>query len=192
MKKKMRTVKTEPQEPKLVVVSGGFDPIHIGHIRMITEAKKFGDKLIVIMNNDNWLIKKKGYFFMPEKERKEIIEAISGVDKVVLTKHNKNPKDMSVTHMLKLLKPNVFVQGGDRKPNNLPSSEMIYCEKNNCKMVYGVGKGGKVQSSSWLSTNFINEIINKSCPCKSGKEFKVCGLKNTSEHKKYLKKLLNS
>lgn len=104
MKKKMQTVKTELQEPKLVVVSGGFDPIHIGHIRMITEAKKFGDKLIVIINNDNWLIKKKGYFFMPEKERKEIIEAISGVDKVVLTKHNKNPKDMSVTHMLKLLK----------------------------------------------------------------------------------------
>ena len=57
----------------VVAVSGGIDPIHIGHVRLLKEAKKLGDKLIVFLNNDNWLIKKKGYVFMPQEERKEII-----------------------------------------------------------------------------------------------------------------------
>lgn len=177
---------------KKVMVSGGFDPLHKGHIRMIQEAKKLGDSLTVVINNDNWLIKKKGYFFLPQDERKEIISALTGVDEVYITKHPKNPSDMSVLEALKKIKPDIFAQGGDRKPNNMPSVEMIYCKNNNCTMVYNIGKGGKVQSSSWLTTNFINEIMDKSCPCKSGKSFQDCGLKNTPEHKKFLKNLLNN
>lgn len=132
----------------IVAVSGGFDPIHIGHIRMFKEARALGDKLVVILNNDNWLKKKKGYAFMPQKERKEIIENIKWVDGVVLTGHKPNPQDMSVANDLKKLKPNIFANGGDRKVGNTPEGPV--CEKYNIKMVFNIGRGGKIQSSSWL------------------------------------------
>ncbi len=140
----------------LVAVSGGFDPIHIGHVRMIQEAKKLGDKLVVIMNNDNWLKKKKGYAFMPEKERKEIIEAIRGVDEVVTTNHASNPEDMSVCGELQRVKPNIFVNGGDRFKDNIP--EVAVCESLGCKMVFGIGQGGKAQSSSELLKKFSENL----------------------------------
>ncbi|MFA6252705.1 MAG: adenylyltransferase/cytidyltransferase family protein [Patescibacteria group bacterium] len=133
---------------KTVAVSGGFDPVHIGHVRMFEAAKKLGDKLVVILNNDNWLKKKKGYVFMREKERKEIIEAFAVVDKVVITKHPKNPKDMSVCTALRQVKPDIFANGGDRKLDNIP--EVQVCKEIKCQMIFNVGKGGKVQSSSWL------------------------------------------
>lgn len=138
----------------VVAVSGGFDPLHIGHVRMFRKAKKLGDKLIVILNNDNWLQAKKGYVFMPQRERKEIIKSIGCVDKVIFTKHKKNPKDMSVARELFLLKPDVFANGGDRKPGNLESAETKICKKMECKEVFNVGWGGKIQSSSWLLTKY--------------------------------------
>jgi len=135
----------------VVAVSGGFDPVHIGHIILFREAKKLGDKLVVILNNDNWLKKKKGYVFMPQKERKEIIKAIRYVDKVILTGHQKNPKDMSVCKELKKLKPDIFANGGDRTRKNIP--EVAVCRAIGCKMAFNVGYGGKIQSSSWLLQN---------------------------------------
>jgi len=135
-------------KPVVVAVSGGFDPIHIGHVRMFQEAKRLGDKLVVIVNNDNWLLKKKGYAFMPEQERKEIIEAIAGVDQVMLTFHVENPEDMSVSAELAALRPDIFANGGDRTDKNTP--EMAICAAIGCRMEYAVGRGGKVQSSSWL------------------------------------------
>ncbi len=136
----------------IVAVSGGFDPLHIGHVRMFEEAKKLGDKLIVILNNDNWLKKKKGYVFMPERERKEVLLALRAVDGVMITAHSRNPKDMSVCAELCKLKPDVFANGGDRKLENIP--EVSACRCIGSKMVFGVGKGGKVQSSSWLIANY--------------------------------------
>ena len=132
----------------IVAVSGGFDPIHIGHVRLFQEAKTMGDELVVILNNDNWLFKKKGYVFMPEKEREEIIKAIAGVDRVVLTSHPKNPKDMSVRAELKKIRPRVFANGGDRTRRNIP--ELAAAKEIGCRFVFNVGKGGKVQSSSLL------------------------------------------
>lgn len=143
---------------KTVVVSGGFDPLHIGHVLMFKEAKKLGDELLVILNNDNWLMKKKGYVFMPEKERKGILESIRFVDRVVLSSHPKNPKDMSVCRELSKLKPDIFANGGDRKKDNIP--EVGVCEDIGCKMVFSVGKGGKIQSSSWLVDRY-NKKFNK-------------------------------
>ena len=78
-----RKVKKNDPKKVVVAVSGGFDPIHIGHVRMFERAKTLGDELVVILNNDNWLKKKKGFSFMPEKERKEVIEALRVVDRVV-------------------------------------------------------------------------------------------------------------
>ena len=140
------------QNTRIVAVSGGFDPIHIGHVRMFQRAKKMGDFLVVILNNDNWLMKKKGYVFMPEKERKEVIEAIGCVDKVVLTRHQPDPQDMSVCAELKRIKPHIFANGGDRKLENIP--EVAVCSAINCRMVFNIGHGGKVQSSSWLINKF--------------------------------------
>jgi len=145
MKKK---TKSKKKAPKVVMISGGFDPIHIGHVRMINEAKKLGDKLVVVINNDNWLRKKKGQEFMSEKDRKEIIESLGSVDKVVITSHPKNPKDMSVCKEIIKVKPHIFANGGDRFAENIP--EFRTCQKHGIKMAFNVGKGGKVRSSSDL------------------------------------------
>jgi len=132
----------------IVAVSGGFDPIHVGHVRLFQSAKKFGDKLVVILNNDNWLMEKKGYVFMSQKEREEILTALKCVDEVVATSHKKNPKDMSVCETLEKIKPDIFANGGDRTLKNIPETDV--CKKINCKMVFNVGRGGKIQSSSLL------------------------------------------
>lgn len=133
---------------KIVMVSGGFDPVHIGHVRLFNEAKKLGDELVILLNNDNWLKLKKGYAFMPEQERKEIIESFEAVDRVVLSSHKKNTKDISVVEDIKIIRPHIFAKGGDRTYDNIP--EVPICEELNCKMVFNLGKGGKVQSSSEL------------------------------------------
>jgi D-beta-D-heptose 7-phosphate kinase/D-beta-D-heptose 1-phosphate adenosyltransferase len=143
-------------KPKIVAVSGGFDPIHIGHVRMFNEAKKLGDKLVVIINNDNWLMKKKGKIFMPQEERAEIIKSIKSVDDVLLTRHLPGTEDMSVSNALKELKPDIFANGGDRDEKNAadPKSSLYAdintCKEIGCEMIFNVGQGGKVQSSSWL------------------------------------------
>lgn len=129
-------------------MSGGFDPVHIGHVRMFREAKSAGDYLIVILNNDNWLMKKKGYVFMPQEERKEIIENFTVVDEVIFTSHEKNSEDTSVCRDLENLKPHIFCNGGDRKEDNIP--EYALCDELGIEMIFNVGEGGKVQSSSWL------------------------------------------
>lgn len=153
----------------VVAVSGGFDPIHMGHIRMFKKARRLGDKLVVILNNDNWLKKKKGFVFMPEKERVEIIKNIKGVDVILLTSHKPNTNDMSVCAELRKLRPNIFANGGDRKLNNIP--EVSVCKEIGCKMVFNIGKGGKIQSSSWLLAAYMGET---DCICGSGKKYKRC------------------
>jgi len=141
---------------KIVMVSGGFDPVHIGHVRLFQEAKKLGDELVVYINNDNWLRKKKGYVFMPEYDRKEIIEAFEAVDRVIISSHEENTEDMSVCMGLIDIKPHVFANGGDRdekdanNPNSSLYKERQIHKKLGIKMIYNVGHGGKIRSSSEL------------------------------------------
>jgi D-beta-D-heptose 7-phosphate kinase/D-beta-D-heptose 1-phosphate adenosyltransferase len=146
--------------PIIVAVSGGFDPIHIGHVRMFQEAKKLGDELVVILNNDNWLTDKKGAPFMSEEERKEIIEAIEVVDRVVLTEHTPGDTDRSVCHMLRKMKPHIFANGGDRKPDGDPVPEVDLCKEMGIDLVYNIGAGGKIQSSSWLIKKAAQIVSN--------------------------------
>ena len=134
------------KKPVVVAVSGGFDPLHIGHVEMFRRAKALGDKLIVILNNDNWLKKKKGYVFMPQKERMEIVKAIRYVDSIILTGHKPDTEDMSVSAELRKLRPHIYGKGGDRHRGNIP--EVAVCEEIDCRLVDGLGP--KVQSSSWL------------------------------------------
>jgi len=130
---------------KTVCISGGFDPVHVGHLRMIREAKKLtcGGKLIVIVNSDDWLLRKKGYIFMPFVERREILMGFRGVDGV----SSVDDKDNTVCEALKRIHPDIFANGGDRKEGNVPEYQV--CETMDIGMVYNVG-GGKVQSSSNL------------------------------------------
>ncbi|MBY0310051.1 adenylyltransferase/cytidyltransferase family protein [Patescibacteria group bacterium] len=135
---------------RTVAVSGGFDPVHIGHIRMFEEAKALGDRLVVILNNDDWLMTKKGFVFMPEAERVEVLRALRVVDEVVLTDHGPNDADRSVCRTLALVRPDVFANGGDRKGvEDIP--EAVVCKELGIEMIFNVGFGGKVQSSSWLT-----------------------------------------
>lgn len=142
------------------MVSGGFDPVHIGHVRLFNEAKKLGDELVVVINNDNWLKLKKGYVFMPEHERKEIIEAFGVVDRVILSSHEKNTKDISVCKDLLSLRPHIFAKGGDRHSGNIP--EVSVCAEIGCEIVNNIGFGGKVQSSSELVKKVQKPIIKAS------------------------------
>lgn len=169
MTKKNKSAK----KPIVVAVSGGFDPIHIGHVRMFKEAEKLGDKLVVILNNDNWLELKKGCVFMPQKERKEILEAFRAVDKVVLTRHKPGTKDISIGRELAKLKPNIFAKGGDRNTKNIPTVEGEVCKKIGCKIINNIGHGGKIQSSSWLLEKYANKINSK----KSRKTIKLNKIK---------------
>jgi cytidyltransferase-like protein len=130
-------------KPKTVLVSGGMDPIHVGHCRMLQEAAKYGD-LIVVLNSDEWLRRKKGFAFMPFEERQEIVSYIKGVHTVVKA----DDADGTVCDSLRKHKPDYFANGGDRTMDNTP--EMRVCEELGIKMLWGVG-GGKIQSSSELT-----------------------------------------
>ena len=102
---------------KTVLVSGGFDPVHIGHIRMILDASKHGD-VIVVANSDDWLYRKKGFVFMEFEQRAEILSAIKGVIKVSGVDDN----DGTVCEAIRRLKPDYFANGGDREKHNTPRS----------------------------------------------------------------------
>ena len=132
---------------KTVCISGGFDPVHVGHLRMIRSAKRIAGasgKLVVILNSDEWLMRKKGYVFMPFEERKEILLGFRGVDAISLV----DDRDNTVCEALERINPDIFANGGDRKESNVPEDGT--CSDFHIEMVYNVG-GGKVQSSSKLA-----------------------------------------
>lgn len=157
MKKK---IKKNGTKLKVVAVSGGFDPIHIGHVRLMQEAKALGDKLVVILNNDNWFRVKGKHVFMTDEEREEIIRALECVDEVIITKHEPGTTDISVCRELRDIMPDVFANGGDRFADNIP--EFVLCQELGIEMVFNVGKGGKIRSSSELLRNYSNKINGKS------------------------------
>jgi len=134
----------------VIAISGGFDPIHSGHIDMINEASKYG-KLVVILNSDDWLVCKKGKYFMNWHERAKILLNIKNVDDVIAV----NDKDNSVCDALLKLKPDYFANGGDRKENNTP--ELTLCLELGIKPLFNIG-GNKIQSSSELLNNYAKSI----------------------------------
>ncbi|MGD0353019.1 MAG: adenylyltransferase/cytidyltransferase family protein [Dehalococcoidia bacterium] len=129
-----------------VAVSGAFDPIHVGHIAYLREAAKLGDRLVVILNNDIFLLRKKGFVFRPFEDRKEILENIKGVDEVIASIDD----DQTVCKTLELLKPDIFAKGGYRTgPENIPEAET--CRAIGCKVVTMVG-GGKLRADEELDS----------------------------------------
>tara|TARA_Y100001970_G_scaffold204996_1_gene249624 strand:- start:16968 stop:17366 length:399 start_codon:yes stop_codon:yes gene_type:complete len=124
----------------LVVASGYFDPLHVGHIEYLELAKKLGDKLIVIINNDIQAQIKKSRSFMNEQDRMKIISSLTCVDEVFLSIDT----DKTQCKSLEFLKPTIFANGGDRNNDEIPESDI--CKKLNIKIVDGLGN--KIRSSS--------------------------------------------
>tara|TARA_B100002019_G_scaffold287766_1_gene300286 strand:+ start:661 stop:1419 length:759 start_codon:yes stop_codon:yes gene_type:complete len=139
---------------KKVVVSGGFDPVHVGHLELLKNAKKLGDYLIIILNTDKFLLEKKGFVFMPYTERKKILLGFRYVDKVIKCIDKDNTVSLTLEYLKKNGEVDIFANGGDRKNiKDIPEFEI--CKKNGIQMKFDVG-GGKVQSSSDLVKKFLN------------------------------------
>ena len=133
----------------VILVSGGFDPIHSGHIKLINEANKYGD-VVVLLNSDRWLRNKKGKEFLPFDERKIIMNNIKGVIDVIAF----DDSDKSCIDGLKKAKAKYsdrvvkFANGGDRNDKTTP--ETTFCEQNSIIPIWGVGGHNKSNSSSWI------------------------------------------
>ena len=128
---------------KVVAISGYFDPIHVGHLEYINMAKKLGDKLVVIVNNNYQCELKKGKPFMDEKDRVTIVSNLKNVDEVFLS----IDEDKTVCASLQKIKPDIFANGGDRKNYEIPES--VICKKYDIKIIDGLGD--KIRSSSDLT-----------------------------------------
>jgi len=133
----------EERNKKVVAISGYFDPLHIGHLDLINRAKQLGDYLIVIVNNDQQAILKKGKPFMPENERIEIMKALRLVDEVILS----IDIDRTICKTLELVKPHIFANGGDRITGRIPEQDV--CERLGVQIINNLGE--KLQSSSNLT-----------------------------------------
>ena len=133
----------------VVAASGGFDPLHLGHCEMLMRARDLGDYLVVIVNSDDFLVRKKGYCFMPLEDRLRIIRALKFVNEAVVCIDT----DDTVRQTLRVVKPHVFANGGDRTSHDSP--ERPVCEELGIRMVDGLGS--KVRSSSDL----VNSIMEK-------------------------------
>ena len=132
---------------KIVLVTGGFDPLHSGHIAYFKAAKQLGNLLVVGVNSDDWLTRKKGRSFMPACERKAIIENIYQVHKVIEFDDTDNSA-IDAIRKVKAMFPRdhiIFANGGDRTRNNIP--EMVF---DDVEFVFGVGGTNKANSSSWI------------------------------------------
>ena len=137
---------------KISVVSGGFDPIHSGHISYINAAKKHGDYLIIALNSDEWLRQKKGKEFMPFEERKAILENIKNVDEVISFEDDKAGSCINALEKIKAKFPDheiIFCNGGDRGKENIPEMSV-----KDITFEFSVGGDDKKNSSSWILKNW--------------------------------------
>ena len=133
-------------------MTGGFDPIHSGHIEYFNSAKSFGDELIVGLNSDEWLTRKKGKAFMPFKERKSIIESLKMVDKVVDFDDSDDTANLAIYNIGSTLGKGdklVFANGGDRTNQSTPEYK-LYNNYPWIEFEFGVGGENKMNSSSWI------------------------------------------
>ena len=147
---------------KIVLASGGFDPLHSGHIAYLESAKQLGDELWVAINSDAWLVRKKGQAFMSFAERKSIIEKLKMVDGVISFD---DADDTACGAIYKLMatqgngKHIIFANGGDRQPGNVPEYDTYH---DRVEFVYGVGGHNKINSSSTILENWKQPKVNRS------------------------------
>ena len=140
---------------KIVLVTGGFDPIHSGHIAYFNEAKSLGDFLVVGINSDPWLIRKKGKPFMPFQERESVISNLRMVDLVIKFDDDDGSAIDAIRVVRKMFTTQtiIFANGGDRTKSNIP--EMSFKDKD-LIFEFGVGGEDKKNSSSWILKEWEN------------------------------------
>jgi D-beta-D-heptose 7-phosphate kinase/D-beta-D-heptose 1-phosphate adenosyltransferase len=133
----------------VVIASGGFDPIHSGHINYLNEASKLGNYLIVAVNSDAWLVRKKGKAFLDWKERATIVENLKAVDAVIAFDDFDGTAKDAIKTVRKLYSDAkiIFANGGDRTKENIPEMDI---KDDNLQFVFGVGGEHKQNSSSWI------------------------------------------
>ena len=142
------TLRGQTEMGVVVATSGGFDPIHPGHVSCIVESKQYGDTLVVIVNGDDFLINKKGRAFQDLATRAAIVSGIRGVDYVVTFEIRDDP---TVAVALRAVRPNIFTKGGDRVAGQtLPEAEESACRDHDIRIIDGVGQG-----KAWSSSNFL-------------------------------------
>ena len=135
---------------RVVIVTGGFDPLHSGHIEYFKEAKTLGTKLIVGVNSDEWLTRKKGRPFMPFKERCAIIKELSVVDKVIGFDDSDDSACQAIFHTMSTNTGKIiFANGGDRTNTTTPEYT-TYGDHPQVEFAFGVGGKNKANSSSWI------------------------------------------
>ena len=145
---------------RVVIVSGGFDPIHSGHIEHFKEAKKLGDILIVGLNSDEWLTRKKGKPFMPIEERLAVIRELRMVDSAVAFNDDNDSSIDLIKKALVLFDDVLFANGGDRTQDNIP--EIYEFDKDpRVQFAFGVGGTHKQNSSSWILKQWKTDTLKK-------------------------------
>jgi cytidyltransferase-like protein len=146
--------KSSETERPTIMVSGGFDPVHAGHIRMIRAAAEYGD-VIVIANSDAWLHDKKGFVFMDFNQRAEILNSIKGVILV----DSVDDSDGTVCEAIRRLRPTFFANGGDRGKHNTP--EQNVCDELGIEMLWSIGGDEKVAASSDLVKSVVDKFSSQ-------------------------------
>jgi D-beta-D-heptose 7-phosphate kinase/D-beta-D-heptose 1-phosphate adenosyltransferase len=137
-----------PTLGKIVVASGGFDPLHPGHASNLLDSRKLGDTLVVVVNGDNFLRTKKGKAIQDLETRCHIVSFLRGVDYVVPFEIE---NDQTVCEALRRLRPHVFAKGGDRAaPHLVP--EWDVCQELGIEMVFGIGR-----AKAWSSSDFLKD-----------------------------------
>ena len=137
------------------LVTGGFDPIHSGHIRYLKDAKTFSNHLVVGLNSNEWLIRKKGQYFLPWVERADIIRHLHMVDSVVSWDDADDSACGAISKCLEKTDQVVFCNGGDRAKDNTPELD-AFQNDDRVLFVWGVGGNNKMNSSSWILENYFN------------------------------------
>jgi cytidyltransferase-like protein len=135
----------------VVLVTGGFDPLHSGHVAYLEHARKLGDKLLVGVNSDEWLIRKKGRGFMPYTERETIVQSIGVVDAIVPFNDDDGTANDAINEVKKHYSgcAIVFANGGDRELTNIPEVD-AFRDDATVTFAYGIGGGYKKNSSRWI------------------------------------------
>ena len=146
-------MKNNPKE--VIVISGGFDPVHSGHISYIQEARKNGDYLVALLNSDEWLIRKKGKYFLPFEERKIILENLKYIDEVLGFEDDELGSCIEGLKKIKAIYPNskiIFCNGGDRQKENIPEMSL-----KGINFKFGIGGNNKKNSSSSILKEWTYE-----------------------------------
>ena len=144
---------------KVSLVTGGFDPIHSGHISYFERAKDLSNYLVVGINTNEWLTRKKGQYFLPWIERAEILRHLDMVDAVISWDDEDDSALGAIAKCLEISEQVVFCNGGDRTKTNIPEA-MGYADDPRVEFKYGIGGEDKMNSSSWILNNYFDRQRN--------------------------------